>query len=92
MDYRRLVIPRRLDAAAAAAGRSGWLATLPATLAEVTQRWRLSVGDPFQPGGATAWVAPVRNRAGGNPVLKLAWAHPEASNEADGLRRPARVR
>jgi streptomycin 6-kinase len=30
-------------------------------------------------------VAPVRDRAGAELVLKLAWVHPEALHEADGL-------
>jgi len=40
---------------------------------------------PFQPGGHTAWVAPARDRAGAEMVLKVAWAHPEALHEGEGL-------
>ena len=46
----------------------------------------MDVGAPYQPGGQTAWVAPVRSSAGRDLVLKLAWPHPEALHEADGLR------
>ena len=36
--------------------------------------------------GHTAWVAPARDAAGADLVLKVAWPHPEAAHEADGLR------
>jgi hypothetical protein len=77
-----LPLPRNLVAAAEAEGRT----TLPATVARLAGAWSLTVGAPFQPGGQTAWVAPVRNRAGAELVLKVAWAHPEAEHEAAGLR------
>ena len=67
-------------------GRRTWLTTLPATLEHFEQRWSLRVGEPFQPGGQTAWVAPARSDARGDLVLKLAWWHEEARHEADGLR------
>lgn len=44
------------------------------------------MGAPFEPGGQTAWVAPVRTRDGADRVLKVMWRHPEADHEADGLR------
>jgi streptomycin 6-kinase len=77
-----LPLPRNLVAAAEAEGRT----TLPATVARLAGAWSLTVGAPFQPGGQTAWVAPVRNRAGAELVVKVAWAHPEAEHEAAGLR------
>ncbi|MGI8751176.1 MAG: aminoglycoside phosphotransferase family protein [Acidimicrobiales bacterium] len=47
--------------------------------------WSIHVGEPFQPGGQTAWVAPAtRHRE--DLVLKVLWRHPEAEHEADGLR------
>ena len=61
------------------------MATLPDRIHELAQRWSLTVGAPFQPGGATAWVAPARDSAG-TVVLKVLWPHPEARHEADGLR------
>lgn len=74
-------------AAAEAEGRQAWLATaLPAALRQVLAMWSLTVGEPFQPGGQTAWVAPARDAAGAALVLKIAWPHPEAAHEADGLR------
>ena len=68
-------------------GRETWLAAaLPATVRELAARWSLSVGAPFEPGGQTAWVAPVRDRAGNDLVLKVVCRHPEAAHEAGGLR------
>ncbi len=63
----------------------GWR-RLPATVAALQERWSLVVGNPFQPGGQTAWVAPVIGHEGVDLVLKVGWRHPEALHEADGLR------
>jgi streptomycin 6-kinase len=72
-----------------------------AALAQVVQMWSLTVGEPFQPGGQTAWVAPAwtasardagaRDASGGDGlgaglVLKIGWPHAEGAHEADGLR------
>ena len=38
---------------------------------ELEGRWSLTAGEPFQPGGQTAWVAPVRAADGAEFVLKL---------------------
>jgi len=81
-----LPVPPALAAAAESEGRAGWLATLPGTVTRLTQAWELTVEMPFAPGGQTAWGAPVRDRAGSERVLKVAWRHPEAEHEADGLR------
>jgi streptomycin 6-kinase len=75
------------------AERRAWLAHLPATVADLSERWALQVGDPYSPGGSCSWVAPAR--LGGareglgqapDAVLKIAWVHDEALHEADGLR------
>src|SRR5215212_7600691 len=79
-------LPRDLVEAAQQEGRAAWLATLPGTVGRLSRTWSLTVDAPFQPGGRTAWVAPVRDRAGAERVLKVAWRHPEAEHEADGLR------
>jgi streptomycin 6-kinase len=78
-------LPRNLRDAAIAEGRADWLDTVPSTVAALTERWSLSVAEPFQPGGQTAWVAPARSVQFGPVVLKVAWRHPEADHEADGL-------
>ncbi|HUB22713.1 MAG TPA: aminoglycoside phosphotransferase family protein [Streptosporangiaceae bacterium] len=80
-------LPRNLAEAAAREGRQPWLTTvLPAAVAQARDRWSLRTGEPFQPGGQTAWVAPARDAAGADLVLKVGWPHPEAAHEADGLR------
>jgi streptomycin 6-kinase len=79
-------LPRLLVNAARQEGREEWLRTLPATVAGVADRWSLTVGPPFQPGGQTAWVASVRDASGGDAVLKVAWPHTEALHESEGLR------
>jgi streptomycin 6-kinase len=63
-----------------------WLAALPETVAELVERWSLKVGAPYQPGGSAAWVAPVTRADGSRAVLKVAWRHFEARDEAAGLR------
>jgi streptomycin 6-kinase len=72
------------------AGREGWSAWLTTTLPQVIEQaqelWSLTVGEPFQPGGQTGWVAPAHDGSGADLVLKVAWPHPEATHEADGLR------
>src|SRR5438105_9115903 len=81
-----LGLPSNLVEAAVRGGREGWLATLPGSVGRLADAWSLTVGEPFQPGGQTAWVAPVRDAAGAEMVLKVGWRHPEALHEAEGLR------
>jgi streptomycin 6-kinase len=63
-----------------------WVGRLDAVVGEVARRWGLELEEPFQPGGRTAWVAPGRDASGRDLVVKVAWRHPEAEHEADGLR------
>lgn len=65
--------------------RRAWMATLPQTVTALAQRWGLDLGEPFQPGGQTAWVAPARTQDRGDLVLKVAWRHTEAAHEVAGL-------
>ncbi len=66
-------------------GRTQWLAGLPALITEIASEWELELGNPYLPGGQCAWVAPARNPAGDELVLKVGWRHREAEHEADGL-------
>jgi streptomycin 6-kinase len=66
--------------------RRGWLARLPGFASEIAERWSLDLGQPFQPGGQCAWVAPAQGAGGERLTLKIGWVHPEAAGEADGLR------
>lgn len=63
-----------------------WRERLPAHVEELLQRWELRASAPFVPGGSSAWVAPVTDRDGAERVLKVAWAHEEARDEAAGMR------
>jgi streptomycin 6-kinase len=66
--------------------RLEWLATLPELVKDIASGWQLELGDPYLPGGQCAWVAPARDPAGHELVLKVGWRHREAEHEADGLR------
>lgn len=79
-------VPDDLARAAVSEGRTEWLAGLPALVGRIAADLQIEVDRPFFPGGATAWVAPARDAAGKDLVLKVGWPHPEAVHEADGLR------
>ena len=66
--------------------RRVWMAALPEIVAELSRRWSLEVGQPYQPGGCASWVAPALDQSGARLVLKVGWRHAEAEHEADGLR------
>lgn len=55
-------------------------------VASVAAEWGLELGDPYEPGGQCAWVAPARDPTGRDLVLKVGWRHREAEHEADALR------
>ncbi len=63
-----------------------WLDRLPGLITQVAGQWELELGDPFEPGGTCAWVAPARTASGERVVLKIGWLHPEARHEAAALR------
>lgn len=82
-------VPANLAVRAAADPQSGirdWMAALPSVITDQAQRWDLTLGAPFQPGGQTSWVAPAMDAWGRDLVLKVAWRHSEAEHEAAGLR------
>jgi streptomycin 6-kinase len=79
-------MPSNLVAAAEEDGRKAWLKGLPAQIEAVASAWSLSVADPFEPGGQTAWVAPAHSAAHADVVLKVGWRHMEGEDEAAGLR------
>jgi streptomycin 6-kinase len=74
------------DESSARAQKEAWMTALPGYVKTLARRWSLDVGLPFQPGGQTAWVAPARDAANTDLVLKVGWLHTEAAHEADGLR------
>ena len=63
-----------------------WVAALPDVVGDLVSRWSLELGEPYQPGGQSAWVAPARDPAGRDLVLKVGRRHDEAADEAAGLR------
>jgi streptomycin 6-kinase len=65
-----------------------WIAGLPRTVARLAELWSLRIGDPFEPGGQCAWVAPVTAADGTGHVLKVAFPFSggEERDEAAGLR------
>lgn len=65
--------------------RVEWLAALSDRVEELTARWGLELGEPFEPGGNCSWVAPGMDLHGREVVLKVAWQHTEALHEAEGL-------
>ena len=81
-----LPLPSNLVAACRDDGRAKWLARLPEEIKEVVARWSLTLGEPFEPGGVTAWVAPVTSAEFGDVVLKVGARHMEGQDEAAGLR------
>ncbi|MGH3735399.1 MAG: hypothetical protein ACRDT6_07215 [Micromonosporaceae bacterium] len=86
MDF---TVPARLAAASerdSPPARRRWLARLAEIVDDLQHRWGLTLGRPFHPGGQASWVAPASDRRGRDVVLKVGWRHPEAVDEAAGLR------
>jgi streptomycin 6-kinase len=83
----KLRVPTYLQASTDVGGpaRAEWLAALPERVEELTARWGLDLGEPFEPGGNCSWVAPGTDTDGREVVLKVAWQHTEARHEAEGL-------
>ncbi len=82
-------VPAHLAATARRDGDlRGWLAGLPAIIAEFAGRWSLRVGEPFEPGSQCSWVAPATGPDGADLVLKIGYQFPggEERDEAAGLR------
>src|SRR5262245_9266356 len=67
--------------------REAWLAALPATVADLAGRWRLTLGAPFTGDEVScAWVAPAVRADGTTAVLKVGMPHMEGAHELAGLR------
>lgn len=77
---------RLLEAAAIDEQVRAWLELMPAAVRRYVDAWELEPGPAYEPGGNTAWVAPVRTADGDELVLKVGMRHPEAEHEADALR------
>ncbi|MEM7535695.1 MAG: aminoglycoside phosphotransferase family protein [Chloroflexota bacterium] len=83
-----LTIPKRLvENCRATPENTAWLERLPTVLHELTERWALTLGEPFDGDEVSAsWVAPVMRADGTSAVLKLGLPHMEAEHEIQGLR------
>jgi streptomycin 6-kinase len=81
----RFVVPELLAKTAAREpeGRD-WLTGLPAIVADLAAHWSLRIGDPFQPGGQCAWVAPATDRSGTDLVLKVGFRFGNGEERDEG--------
>jgi streptomycin 6-kinase len=79
-------MPSSLVAACRDDGRAAWLSGLPKEIQGIVDRWSLTLGRPYEPGGVTAWVAPATSAEFGDVVLKVGSRHMEGEDEATGLR------
>jgi streptomycin 6-kinase len=79
-------MPSNLVAACRDDRRTEWLAGLPREIEGIVSRWSLTLGELYEPGGVTAWVAPVASPEFGDVVLKVGSRHMEGEDEAAGLR------
>ena len=66
--------------------RRDWVARLPSIVPSLADRWGLTLGPPFQPGGQGSWTAPAVDAEGRDLVLKAGWTHDEGTHEAAALR------
>src|SRR5262245_46103169 len=79
-------VPRSLAEAVSGEGRAWGLAAWPGAGRALARRWSRRIDERIQPGGSTAWVAPVTDAGGTELVPKVVCHHTEAAREADGLR------
>ena len=63
-----------------------WVASLPQTLRDASERWSLDIAEPFQPGGVTSYVAPATRSDGASLVYKVTIPHDESRFEVEALR------
>lgn len=67
--------------------REAWLDNLPVMLEELTDRWSLCIGPPFDHANVScSWVAAVVRADGTAAILKLGMPHMEGAHEIQGLR------
>lgn len=81
-----IAIPEGLRTSVSGAeGGDEWLQALPDLAARAVDRWKLTLGQPFE-GGMSSWAAPAQTAEGEAAVLKLSYPHTEARHEAAALR------
>lgn len=87
--FHRRTVPQYLaETAAREPEVCEWLGRMPQLVADLADRWSLSVGEPFEPGGQCSWTAPATDASGTALVLKVAFRFPggDERDEAAGLR------
>ncbi len=87
MDNRRqinVVFPPGLDRLRQSAIGQSWLNGVPDVLHECSERWGLTVGDPF-PDAYVSLAVPATTLNGMNVVLKLRYPDQESEHEAEAL-------
>ena len=62
-----------------------WAAELPGRLAAAEERWGITIGAPFQPGGVTSYAARATTSDGVRCVYKITVPHDEALGEDAAL-------
>jgi streptomycin 6-kinase len=84
----RLTIPQRLRATCDQKPEWGsWLESLPEVVGELTQRWELTLGEPFDGENvSSSWVAPATRADGTRAIFKLGVPAMENRDELAGLR------
>lgn len=65
--------------------RLEWLHRLRDSINELTRRWGVTLGAPYDD-ASCSWVAPAKRRDGSAVVLKIGMPHFEAEHEIAGLR------
>jgi streptomycin 6-kinase len=65
-------------------GGSRWLESLPGIVADCAERWRIRVGEPYQP-ASISLVIPVDREDGSAAVLKINFPDSETEHEAAAL-------
>lgn len=66
---------------------AAWLAQLPGAIHDLEERWRLTIGSPFDGEDVScAWVATATLPDATSAVLKLSMPHMEGEDEIAGLR------
>ncbi len=79
-------IPRRLvQNVGHKADGAAWLQGLVDAIAELTERWSLTLHEPIDAEASCSWVAPCTRADGTQATLKLGFPHMEATHEIDGL-------
>ena len=81
-----LAIPQRLvQNLSHKAEGAAWLQGLVDAIAELTERWSLTLHEPIDAEASCSWVAPCTQADGTQAILKLGFPHMEAAHEIDGL-------